>query len=480
MRPTILDIFRRAGAAITAFNSTAPSPGTTRGYEGAASGRRWFGTKSMPNPRAEQIGARATLANRARGLVANNPFAASGVDAWVSALVASGIRPQATYPDDGVRATLNASFEEWTDRADADELGDFYALQALAVRRVVTDGESFMVLINDPAGLRIRLLDPEQIDPSIHRELPGGGRVVAGIEFAADGRRVAYHVLPERQGVAFNYPATAVRIPADDVIHLFRVDMPGQVRGVSWLAPILLRLADYDAAIDAQLVRQKVATLVAGFITSTPQDGLLSGDQNTGEFDSTMEPGALIRLPPGTSVTFSDPAKIGAEVIDFLKVTAREIAAGLGVPYEAMTGDLTSVNYSSIRAGMVAWRRRVETIQHNTIAFQMLRPIWQRWATIEILSGRIVGEVAPALGARWITPKQEWVDPSKDVEAEVAAIAAGLTSRRQMVAARGIDIEALDAEIAADRARETSLNLSFGAAAAPKPKGAADAANPDT
>jgi capsid protein len=58
-------------------------------------------------------------------------------------------------------------------------------------------------------------------------------------------------------------------------------------------------------------------------------------------------------------------------------------------------------------------------------------------------------------------PRNDWVDPAKDVAAEVAAINAGLMSRRQAVAARGYDLEQLDAEIAADNERAASLGLSF-------------------
>ena len=72
-------------------------------------------------------------------------------------------------------------------------------------------------------------------------------------------------------------------------------------------------------------------------------------------------------------------------------------------------------------------------------------------------------------------PRNDWVDPAKDVAAEVAAINAGLMCRRQAVAARGYDLEALDAEIAADNARAASLGLNF---AAPAPAPAAQGVAP--
>lgn len=67
------------------------------------------------------------------------------------------------------------------------------------------------------------------------------------------------------------------------------------------------------------------------------------------------------------------------------------------------------------------------------------------------------------------------MDPAKDVQAEIEAINAGLMSRREAVAARGMDVGALDAEIAADKAREASLGLTFTAAAAKAKPAAAPA-----
>jgi lambda family phage portal protein len=253
-----------------------------------------------------------------------------------------------------------------------------------------------------------------------------------------------------------------VRVPAQDIAHLFRPETPGQVRGISWFAPVILRLADLDSWRDAQLVRQKVAAMLAGFVTSVDGSGApFAGEQSGAALMGGLEPGTLKFLDPGQDIKFSTPAGIGAEVIDFAKVTEREIAVGLGLPASILTGDLSDVNYSSIRAGLVEWRRRIEALQHGVVAFQALRPIWRRWATTEALSGRVSTTVDAALPVKFITPKQAWVDPAKDVQAELDAIAGGLMSRREAVTSRGVDIEALDAEIASDNERAASLGLVF-------------------
>lgn len=436
----------------------------TRSYDGAGGGRRWRGHPDMPVTLSAMHAARGPLARRARYLAANNALAASGVEAWVSALVGTGIKPQSSHQNQSVRQALNLSFETWTDDADADGLTDFYGLQALMVRRMVIDGESFALLINTGGRLRVRLIDAEQVDPSLNRELTGGGRIVQGIEFDAHGQRVAYHILPERPGMPFGHlTLTARRVPAEDVIHLFRPETPGQVRGISWFAPVLLRLADLDSWRDAQLVRQKIAAMLMAFVTTLDGTGVpFDGTPDArGNLIGGLEPGTIKFLDPQQDVKFSTPAGIGTEVIDFAKITEREIAVGLGLPASVLTGDLSAVNYSSIRAGLIEWRRRIEALQYGVIAFQVLRPVWRRWATIEVLSDRASGEVSAALPVKHIAPKQQWVDPKKDVEAELDAIAGGLMSRREAVTSRGVDIEALDAEIAADKARAESLGLTF-------------------
>jgi len=404
----LLDLFRRPAA---------PMP--SRSYDGAAGGRRWRGAGEMPAPIASALTARGPLSRRARYLVSNNALAASGAEAWVSALCGTGIRPQSTHPDPAFREAAAARWEAWTDRADLDQLGDLYAMQALVVRRMVVDGESIMALSYTLDGeLRLRVLDAEQLDPAMSRDLDGGRRIIAGVEVDADGTRLAYHVLPDPPSLPFVRALDPVRIAAESVCHVFRPDIPGQIRGVSWFAPVMLRLHDLDSAHDAQLVRQKVAALLTGFITSLDGSVPFDGERDGGNLEGGLEPGTLKILAPGQDVRFGDPARVGAEVIDFLKITAREIAAGLGVPYEALTGDLTSVNYSSIRAGLVDFRRRAEAIQHNVMVFRLLRPVWRAFITSEVLSGRLAApgferDPEAFLGARWITPRQEWVDPRR-------------------------------------------------------------------
>jgi lambda family phage portal protein len=436
--------------------------GFRRSYDGGAGGRRWRGGGTMPNQNTAGLAARGTMASRVRYLVGNNAMAAAAVNALTTNLVGTGIRPQSAHPDEGARQRIAEVWDRWTDKADADGLLDAYGIQGLMAGRMITDGEAFAVLGFGPNGVSLRVLDPEQVDASLTRDIDGRARIVQGVELDAEGRRVAFHILRDRPG--FNTRLDHVRVPIEDVIHLMRIDVPGQIRGISWFAPVILRMRGLDETHDAQVLRQKLAAMLAGFIVTPDGAVPFEGEAANGILEGGLEPGTLKVLRPGEDVRFSDPPAVGEDAISFLKLTGREIAAGLGVPYSVISGDFSDANYSSLRASIVEFRRRVEAIQHNVIVFQALRPLYRRVITTEILSGRLRApgfetDPEPYLAARWITPRQEWVDPQKDVAAEVAAINAGLMSRRQAVEARGIAIEDLDAEMASDKQRADRLGL---------------------
>lgn len=162
-----------------------------------------------------------------------------------------------------------------------------------------------------------------------------------------------------------------------------------------------------------------------------------------------------------------------------MKNHLRAVAAGIGLPYELVSGDLEGVTYSSIRAGLIEFRRRVEQLQHNVVVHLFCRPVWERFVRLAVLTGDLPARDFDRnpdayLGCEWLPPKFDYVDPMKDVQAEIMAIGAGLKSRSQAISERGYDAEQVDAEIAADRERAEGLGLAFGQMTAPQQKEAAD------
>lgn len=461
----ILDLFKRN-----------PAPMQTRRFDGAAGGRRWSSAPSFGRTGPETLAASAPIRSRARYFVANNPWAANGVSALVSGLVGFGIKPASQHPDAGSRASIGAAFGTWAKRADAEGRTDLFGIQAAAVRAMIVDGEAFLHMETRANGLRLRLLPAEMVDEFDTRDLPNGGYVVAGIEFNAVGKRVAYHVLKARPTEVFASTYGTIRIPAEDMLHLMHPLGAGQVRGVSWLAPVLLRLSELDQLEDALAVGVKTAAMFAGFLVDQNGTGEpFDASDESGILTRGLEPGVLQRLPSGFDIRFSTPQQ-AQQTAEFVAHQIRAIAAGLGVPAHLVSGDLREANYGSLRAGMVAFRQKLEGIQFGTIIPQLCGPIWERAVSALILRGDLPAADFEAAAPLWLAaehypPPMPWIDPAKDVAAIRDALEAGLMSRRQAVAERGFDIETLDAEIAADREREARLQLNFTPrAATPEPK----------
>ena len=165
-------------------------------------------------------------------------------------------------------------------------------------------------------------------------------------------------------------------------------------------------------------------------------------------------------------VKFSEPADVGNSYEPFVKHQERRISRGLGLTYEKFTGDLSGVNYSSIRAGNLEFQRQCLQVINQVIAFQLCQPVARYWLSQAVLSGSIrIPDFKSNRQAyyriKWCPDGWPWVDPQKDLEAEKTAIRSGLKSRTESIAERGRDVEQVDAEIAADNDRADGLGLAY-------------------
>ncbi|MFN3953403.1 MAG: phage portal protein [Pararhodobacter sp.] len=434
----------RLPAALSRLLGRTAPPLHVRRFDGAAGGRRGWGAGTFGRVGTETAAAGPTLRTRARYLANNNPWLAQAVANWTGALIGPGIEP--TGEPEAV-----AVYNLWADLADADGRTDFRGLQAQIAQSMVVDGESFVQIIDSPEGPRLRVLPPELVDESMTADLCGGRFIVSGIEVNADGTRSHYHVLPGRPTDVFATSAQPVRIPANEILHIFKPLGPGQVRGVSWLAPVILPAGELDQLLDALLMGVKVAAMHAGFVVDLNGVGT-SADLWEGEAQPSLEPGTMVRLPGGTDVKFNSPGQI-SEIGAFLRLNLQQLAAGLGLPEHLLSGDLTNANYSSLRAGLLPFRQRVEQIQYHTLVPQLLNPVWRAVQSWAAAAGDLPGyEDDPRrfLTVEWLPPAFMQVDPLKAVQADIAEMEAGLTSRRKLVAARGWSLADLDAELAAE------------------------------
>ena len=196
--------------------------------------------------------------------------------------------------------------------------------------------------------------------------------------------------------------------------------------------------------------------------------GKKGADDSQGRDVIALEPGTFPVLPRGMGVTFSQPVDVGQTYEVWIKQQLREIAKGMGITYEQLTGDLTGVNFSSIRAGLLEFRRRIEQLQRDIIIFQFCRRVSHAWMDAAVLSAAIslLDYVNPRRRRiyrriKWRPDGWPWVDPQKDLAAAKDSVRSGFSSRSKMIAEKGDDVETIDRENAADNARADKLGLVY-------------------
>lgn len=420
-----------------------------RQFDAAGNTRR---TKNWKRPStdadAEAWRARGKLRNSGRDLVRNNKYAEAGVRHLVADMIGDGIAPQFVAADEATKPVAQAAQDDWNRWAEGrvDGHDDFYGFQKTAGWNVVVDGEALTVWKPDAGGMdgRIEGLEGDLLDDSKLEDLSGGGRIVQGVEFDRYNDRVAYWLFDRHPGgfaLLSNYQSSAV--PAKHVDHVFERTRFGQTRGVSWLASVALDLKDIGDIEDAVRMQQKVQACLGLILTpgddqetsTLSTDGQVTASTATGRLEETLAPGMIFRAGKGETVQTVVPNANGGAV-EFIRQQLAAISARLA-PYHRMTGDVSQANYSSLRAAMLGSWALLDDWQQNVFIPHLVRPAVQR--RMRRLALQTGDNRYLNLGVNYALPVRRFVDPIKDLMAEIMEIRAGLKTLFKSLAERGIN-----------------------------------------
>lgn len=451
--------------ALNRIRARAVAMTLSRHYEAASTGRRtdaW--NKSTSDANAANGPSLARLRFLARDVVRNNGWARRGHRVIANNTVGWGIVPN---PAGDSAAKASELWRRWaeTTECDADGLATFYGIQRQVAEAVAESGE---VLVRrrwrrEKDGLslplQLQVLEADFLDTN-KDGLTGdaGGPIIQGVEFDAIGRRAAYWLFEQHPGANRSRTlSVSKRVPAADIIHVFRPERPGQARGVSWYAPVLLKLKDFDEYDDATLMRQKIAACFAAFVTDADGAGSLIGKKDDDNDDSleSLEPGLVSYLSPGKQISFANPPVVNDHE-SFSKTNLRAVAAGLGVTYEDLTGDYSQVNFSSARMARLAHWANVHDWRWNMLIPQVCSRVWDWAMTAALVTGEI-DEVPDRID--WTPPPMPMIEPDKEGIAFKRLVRAGAMTPSEMVRQQGQDPKAHFAEYAADLALLDKLKI---------------------
>lgn len=361
-------------------------------------------------------------------------------------------------PLDRLNDRIEAQFTKWAKREHCTLAGyeSFAALQRMMMRAVICDGEFLARRVRDPGlpwGYALQPLDPDQLDETENRTASEGlNAIIMGVEVNRDGRPVAYHVWDR-------HPTTPgrvkLRLPAPEIRHVFKRVRAGQVRGIPWFAPSLVTWKLGDRYTEAELYQSLLAAAQGGFFVQEEGGGYdtpLDANGNPIPLVMEAEPGSARALPPGVKFQPWEPKHPTANFTGFMKTIKRVIARAFGRSYASLTGDLSDVNFSSMRTDRVREMAQSRMHQHDILIEQFCAPTFADWVQMASLVGALGAVTVPAsdLAAyqSWMCTGWAWIDPVKDATAAQMELGMGITSPQRICAEKGRDFYEIIDELA--------------------------------
>jgi len=402
--------------------------------------RHWANADDLSPNAAVSIAVRKKIRSRARYEVANNTYAKGMISTLVNYVIGTGPRLQMLTDIPSLNDQIEKDFMEW-------------AIQIQLAAKLCTmkyaeveSGESFVVLRTNPllltpSKLDLRLIEADQVlTPFPRPNQPAN--LVDGILLDKAGNPQYYYILNEHPGDLLRIrPFDFKKIPARQVLHIFREDRPGQRRGVSQISAAL--------PLFAQLRRYTLAVLSAAESAALPS-GVIYSEAGADAAAAAVDPLDAVEMDRNTWMTMPFGWKIGqikAEqpttvYSDFKAEILNEIARVLDMPYNIAAGNSSGYNYASGRLDHQAFYKAI-TIHQARLVQRVLDPLFNAWIDEMVL---VEGLLPPAARKRdvefprtWFFDGLEHVDPAKEALAQATRLASNTTTLAEEYAKKGKD-----------------------------------------
>lgn len=455
-------------------------PMKKRSYEGANVGRLFADFRTSQRSADSEIRYNLkTLRNRCRDLSRNNEYARKYIHLIKTNVVGErgvtlqerAINADGTL-DTGANNIIEREFIRWgrLGNCTVDGKLSWVDAQAMVIESMARDGECLIRMVNysgNPDKFALQFLEPDLIDEDKNERLADGRKIRMGVELDRYHRPIAYHLLSAHPGdIDFASPSRKTeRVPADNILHLYMPDRAEQSRGVPWMSTAISSLKMLHGYREAELVAARTAASKMGFFTSPAGDGFTPDDYEDNVIPiMEAEPGTFQQLPVGVSFQQFDPQHPTSAFADFEKAILRGIASGLGVSYYALANDLTQTSYSSIRQGAIDDRDFYRTLQRFLID-HFVMPVFRRWLLQAMSVGIInlpISKYDKFADSASFRPRGfQWVDPQKEIAAQVTALQNGLISMQDVAGVYGRDVEETFAQIARDKQTASDFGLTM-------------------
>lgn len=342
-----------------------------------------------------------------------------------------GITLDLSSKDRLLNKKIEDTFFDWREKEQDGGL-DFYDIESLVLTYLIRDGECFLHVSESTEGLRVSVIDNHNIAYELNDER---GRIFYGIKKDKNLNPISYFVKNDEGRID--------EVSAKNIIHIFKKLDVRQHRGLSDLVSIITPAHQKDRFRSAELRRARLQSEITGFIVKNNTDFAsdLMNEENNKVVPSYAEVGKMTYIDEDVKPVFTESHN-ATNMEAFITQTDREIAKGLGISYATLTGNLSDVNYSSIRHGGSEQRRQFRRMQ-NFIIRKLHNKIFKRWLLNELKLGFInTKEYYLALENYTFKPQGwEYIDPYKETNANALAIQTGQKTLSDILRSQGKELD---------------------------------------
>lgn len=311
---------------------------------------------------------------------------------------------------------------------------------------LLVDGEIFIRKIKDNKskfGIRFQLIDSLNVDILYNGTFSNGDKICMGVKVNEYNKPLSYFI---RKNKNLDYYTTGERIevPASEIIHVYRRNFAGQIRGYTPLAPVLLSLNSLDKYTNSQI---KAALLNANFMgiyekVGTSDYNYDDADSN-GDFATELESNVFRFAPEGYSLKTIQNNHPNSNVGGFLKAILKNISGCLGMSYNKISSDYESTSYSSLRQSNIEDAVTIKELQ------QFLIDNWKsvqyseflKYLLLSDLTNLPYSKIEKFQSFNFQGRNFEYLDPAKEMQAIQLRLNLGLSSPIEEIQLAGKDPE---------------------------------------
>lgn len=375
-------------------------------------------------------------------LMRNNPLLGIGARRFRASCIGGGAKP--VFDPKCFDADFAQAWKEWNIYCDFNENTNFAGVQALAVITMLIDGSAFIIRRRtlDNVPLQLQVVSP--LSHASELEKSGKGSYIrGGILYAKNGKvkKYAFYKLP-RDHPEFDEESVNW-LPAADVIHLRDVIHAGQTTAQPWVSAGADFAKQYkdNQTVEIKSRMKRIGQQVFALRDTPPSQGKGAPGAAPVQEKLVIKAGGVTFLNGVKEIKTASPAEIAGNYQEHNNQVLRMIAGILGITFEMLTGDLTQVNYSSIRAGMINHRRFIGQLRDIVLIPAFNRILgWfieaYQLKTAKELPGYFENPYQ-YLDPTWIWPEWEEIDPLKAAKALVLEIQNDITSLEEVANGRG-------------------------------------------